>query len=92
MSKAVIKPMVSAEDYLAGEEAAESRHEYVACLIAEVLSPSTEAVDRREKWLAYSELDSLRQHRAFSESLSAIHSKSFPSSFDPDKSVVQVPV
>lgn len=30
MSKAVIKTMVSAEDYLAGEEAAEGRHEYMA--------------------------------------------------------------
>ena len=62
MSKAVIKTMVSAEDYLAGEEAAEGRHEYAPSLIAEVLSPSTEAVDRREKWLAYSELDSLRYY------------------------------
>jgi len=134
MSKAVIKTTLSAEEYLDGEERAETRHEYVTgevyamagagenhnriagnvffqlrskarggrcgvfmsdmklriengerfyypdvmlvcnenddhshykdapCLIAEVLSPSTEAVDRREKWLAYSELDSLRYY------------------------------
>lgn len=134
MSKVMIKATVSAEEYLAGEEAAERRHEYVTgevyamtgagerhnrialnvafqlrskarggrcgvfmsdmklriesgerfyypdvmlvcnenddhshykdspCLIAEVLSPSTEAIDRREKWLAYSELDSLRYY------------------------------
>ena len=29
------------------------------CLIAEVLSPSTEATDRREKWLAYKDINSL---------------------------------
>lgn len=134
MSKVMIKTTVSAEEYLAGEEVAEVRHEYVTgeiyamagagerhnrialniafqlrskarggrcgvfmsdmklrigsgerfyypdvmlvcnenddhsqykdapCLIAEVLSPSTEAVDRREKWLAYSELHSLRYY------------------------------
>jgi Uma2 family endonuclease len=39
-----------------------SHYKDAPCLIAEVLSPSTEAVDRREKWLAYSELDSLRYY------------------------------
>lgn len=32
------------------------------CLIAEVLSPSTEATDRREKWLAYKDIASLRYY------------------------------
>jgi len=32
------------------------------CLIAEVLSPATEATDRREKWLAYQELPTLRYY------------------------------
>lgn len=32
------------------------------CLLAEVLSPSTEATDRREKWLAYRDLPSLRYY------------------------------
>lgn len=32
------------------------------CLIVEVLSPSTEAIDRREKLLAYRTLDSLREY------------------------------
>nr|VFK40958.1 MAG: Endonuclease, Uma2 family (restriction endonuclease fold) [Candidatus Kentron sp. SD]VFK46711.1 MAG: Endonuclease, Uma2 family (restriction endonuclease fold) [Candidatus Kentron sp. SD] len=32
------------------------------CLIAEVLSESTEAIDRREKWLAYREIPSLRYY------------------------------
>jgi len=32
------------------------------CLLAEVLSPSTEATDRREKWLAYRDLESLRYY------------------------------
>lgn len=32
------------------------------CLIAEVLSPSTESTDRREKWAAYQKLPSLREY------------------------------
>jgi len=32
------------------------------CLIVEVTSPSTEAIDRREKLLAYQKLDSLREY------------------------------
>lgn len=32
------------------------------CLLAEVTSPSTEATDRREKWLAYRDLDSVRYY------------------------------
>nr|VFK23922.1 MAG: Endonuclease, Uma2 family (restriction endonuclease fold) [Candidatus Kentron sp. LPFa] len=32
------------------------------CLIAEVLSKSTKAIDRREKWLAYREIPSLRYY------------------------------
>lgn len=32
------------------------------CLLVEVLSPSTEATDRREKWLAYRDLPSLRYY------------------------------
>lgn len=32
------------------------------CLIAEVLSPSTETTDRREKWLAYAQIPSLRYY------------------------------
>ena len=32
------------------------------CLIAEVLSPSTEMIDRREKWLAYQEMPALRYY------------------------------
>lgn len=32
------------------------------CLVVEVLSPSTEAIDRREKWLAYSGLESLEAY------------------------------
>jgi Uma2 family endonuclease len=32
------------------------------CLIVEVLSPSTEKIDRREKLLAYRKLDSLREY------------------------------
>lgn len=31
-------------------------------LIVEVLSPSTEQIDRREKWLAYRQLDSLQEY------------------------------
>ncbi len=30
-------------------------------MIVEVLSPSTEKIDRREKWLAYRQLDSLQE-------------------------------
>ena len=32
------------------------------CFIAEVLSPTTEATDRREKWLAYRDLSSLQYY------------------------------
>nr|WP_315230349.1 Uma2 family endonuclease [uncultured Albidiferax sp.] len=32
------------------------------CLIAEVLSPSTQLTDRREKWQAYQKLPSLREY------------------------------
>ncbi len=32
------------------------------CLLAEVLSPSTQLTDRREKWLAYQKLPSLREY------------------------------
>jgi Uma2 family endonuclease len=32
------------------------------CVIVEVLSPSTVAIDRREKWLAYRHLNSLRAY------------------------------
>lgn len=32
------------------------------CLVAEVLSPSTESTDRREKWAAYQKLPSLREY------------------------------
>jgi Uma2 family endonuclease len=32
------------------------------CMIAEVLSPSTESIDRREKWTAYQKLSSLREY------------------------------
>jgi Uma2 family endonuclease len=31
-------------------------------LVVEVLSPSTEKVDRREKWFAYRQLDSLQEY------------------------------
>ena len=32
------------------------------CLVVEVLSPSTERIDRREKFLAYTSLDSLQEY------------------------------
>lgn len=32
------------------------------CMVVEVLSPSTEATDRREKWLAYQTIDTLREY------------------------------
>lgn len=32
------------------------------CLVVEVLSPSTEATDRREKWLAYQTIETLREY------------------------------
>lgn len=32
------------------------------CLVVEVLSPATEAIDRREKWLAYQRLESLQEY------------------------------
>lgn len=41
-----------------GEQGYESR----PCLVVEVLSPSTEAIDRREKLLAYRRLSSLRAY------------------------------
>lgn len=31
-------------------------------LVVEVLSPSTEAIDRREKWVAYRQLESLHEY------------------------------
>jgi Uma2 family endonuclease len=37
------------------------------CLLAEVLSPSTEAIDRREKLLAYQRLSSLREYLLLSQ-------------------------
>lgn len=43
----------------------EDSHEFYKdypCLIAEVLSPSTETTDRREKWLAYAQIPSLRYY------------------------------
>ena len=32
------------------------------CMVAEVLSPTTESTDRREKWAAYQKLPSLREY------------------------------
>lgn len=40
----------------------ESLHKRLPCLIVEVLSPATEAIDRREKLLAYRTLPSLRYY------------------------------
>ncbi|TXH77407.1 MAG: Uma2 family endonuclease, partial [Thiothrix sp.] len=43
----------------------EDSHEFYKdkpCLIAEVLSPSTETTDRREKWLAYAQIPSLHYY------------------------------
>lgn len=43
-------------------EDSHSHYKDSPCLIAEVLSPSTEAIDRREKWLAYTHIPSLRYY------------------------------
>lgn len=40
----------------------ESLYKSAPCLIAEVLSPSTEVIDRREKLIAYRALPSLRDY------------------------------
>lgn len=40
----------------------EANHKRRPCLIIEVLSPSTEAIDQREKWAAYRNLESLRAY------------------------------
>lgn len=40
----------------------EAYYKQFPCLIAEVLSPSTEAIDRREKLLAYRKLPSLKHY------------------------------
>jgi Uma2 family endonuclease len=37
------------------------------CVIAEVMSPATEAIDRREKWLAYQQLESLKEYILISQ-------------------------
>ena len=37
------------------------------CLVAEVLSPSTDSTDRREKWAAYQKLPSLREYLLLSQ-------------------------
>ncbi len=39
-----------------------THHEENPCLIAEVLSPSTQDRDRREKWVAYKSIGSLRHY------------------------------
>lgn len=38
------------------------QYKTMPCVIVEVLSPSTAAIDRREKWLAYRHLSSLRAY------------------------------
>jgi Uma2 family endonuclease len=38
------------------------------CLVIEVLSPSTESIDRREKWLEYQNLSSLKEYVLVSQS------------------------
>jgi Uma2 family endonuclease len=47
-----------------GDLAADSPKDYIASpsLIVEVLSPTTEAIDRREKMLAYRQIESLREY------------------------------
>ena len=45
----------------------ESMYKTAPCLIAEVLSPSTEVIDRREKLLAYRALDALRYYLLVSQ-------------------------
>jgi Uma2 family endonuclease len=42
------------------------------CLLAEVLSPSTESTDRREKWTAYQKLPSLRQYLLLAQDKPAV--------------------
>lgn len=45
----------------------ESLHKRLPCLIVEVLSPATEAIDRREKLIAYRTLPSLRYYLLVSQ-------------------------
>ena len=45
----------------------ESLYKRLPCLIVEVLSPSTEAIDRREKLIAYRNLSSLRYYLLVSQ-------------------------
>jgi Uma2 family endonuclease len=45
----------------------ESLHKHSPCLIVEVLSPATEAIDRREKLVAYRTLSSLRYYLLVSQ-------------------------
>ncbi|MGC9456591.1 MAG: Uma2 family endonuclease [Halothiobacillaceae bacterium] len=45
----------------------ESRYKSAPCLIVEVLSESTESIDRREKWLGYRQLPSLRHYLLVSQ-------------------------
>ncbi|NEV64462.1 Uma2 family endonuclease [Thiorhodococcus minor] len=45
----------------------ESLYKQAPCLIAEVLSPSTEAIDRREKLIAYRTLPALRYYMLVSQ-------------------------
>lgn len=49
--------MISCEPY-----AAKSVYKEAPCLIVEVLSPSTEGIDRREKLQAYQTIDSLKEY------------------------------
>jgi Uma2 family endonuclease len=66
---------ITVEEYLAGEQRSEIRHEYIDGqvyamagasdhhgLIVEVLSETTERIDRREKLPAYRTLPSLREY------------------------------
>lgn len=48
-------------------EDTESLYKRSPCLIVEVLSPSTEAIDRREKFFAYRNLPSLRHYLLVSQ-------------------------
>ena len=53
----------------------EDREEYfraAPCLIVEVLSPTTERIDRREKFLAYTSLPSLQEYLLISQDRQAI--------------------
>ncbi len=45
----------------------QSLYKHAPCLIAEVLSPSTEIIDRREKLVAYRTLESLRDYLLVSQ-------------------------